>query len=148
MALFIVPPPWGCGWRIRATGARGRGPGLKRPSRRPSGPGKMTSGIAPADVECSRRRRLYKEAAQIRNLKGRKGFVGPRIYLDHASTTPILPVAADAIRAACDAWANPSSAHAEGRAVRAMMEEARRRIAAALGWDGALIFTSGATEAI
>jgi cysteine desulfurase len=74
--------------------------------------------------------------------------VGNRIYLDHASTTPILPEAAAAIRAACDLWANPSSAHAEGRAVRAMMEEARRRIAAALGWDGTLIFTSGATEAI
>jgi len=71
-----------------------------------------------------------------------------RIYLDHASTTPILPEAAEAIRAACDLWANPSSAHAEGRAVRAAMEDARRRIAAALGWSGALIFTSGATEAI
>jgi cysteine desulfurase len=74
--------------------------------------------------------------------------VGSRIYLDHASTTPILPEAADAIREACDAWANPSSAHAEGRAARAAMEEARRRIAKALGWDGTLIFTSGATEAI
>ena len=71
-----------------------------------------------------------------------------RIYLDHASTTPILPEAADAIRAACDAWANPSSAHAEGRAARAAMEDGRRRIAAALGWEGTLIFTSGATEAI
>ena len=71
-----------------------------------------------------------------------------RIYLDHASTTPILPEAAAAIRTACEAWANPSSAHAEGRAVRAAMEEARRRLAAALGWDGTLIFTSGATEAI
>jgi len=71
-----------------------------------------------------------------------------RIYLDHAATTPILPEAAAAIRAACAAWANPSSAHAEGRAVRQAMEDARRRIAAALGWDGALIFTSGATEAI
>ena len=71
-----------------------------------------------------------------------------RIYLDHASTTPILPQAAEAIRQACLDWANPSSAHAEGRVVRAAMEEARRRIAAALGWDGTLIFTSGATEAI
>jgi cysteine desulfurase len=71
-----------------------------------------------------------------------------RIYLDHAATTPILSEAAAAIRAACDAWANPSSAHAEGRAVRQAMEDARRRIAAALGWSGALIFTSGATEAI
>jgi cysteine desulfurase len=71
-----------------------------------------------------------------------------RIYLDHAATTPILPEAAAAIRAACDAWANPSSAHEEGRAVRQAMEEARRRIAAALGWEGDVIFTSGATEAI
>jgi cysteine desulfurase len=71
-----------------------------------------------------------------------------RIYLDHAATTPILPEAAAAIGAACEAWANPSSAHEEGRAVRSAMEGARRRIAAALGWDGALIFTSGATEAI
>jgi cysteine desulfurase len=71
-----------------------------------------------------------------------------RIYLDHASTTPILPEAAAAIAAACANWANPSSAHAEGRAVRAAMEAARARIAAALGWEGTVIFTSGATEAI
>ena len=71
-----------------------------------------------------------------------------RIYLDHASTTPILPAAADAIAAACAVWANPSSAHAEGRAVRAAMEEARARIGRALGWDGTIVFTSGATEAI
>jgi cysteine desulfurase len=71
-----------------------------------------------------------------------------RIYLDHASTTPILPGAAAAIAEGCAAWANPSSPHAEGRAVHRKMEEARRRVAAALGWDGTLIFTSGATEAI
>jgi len=74
--------------------------------------------------------------------------VGRRIYLDHAATTPILPEAATAILEACDSWANPSSAHEEGRAVRAAMEDARARIAAALGWTGSLIFTSGATEAI
>jgi len=74
--------------------------------------------------------------------------VGSRIYLDHAATTPILPAAAAAIGAACWAWANPSSAHEEGRAARAAMEDARRRIAAALDWDGTLVFTSGATEAI
>ncbi|HMG47180.1 MAG TPA: aminotransferase class V-fold PLP-dependent enzyme [Allosphingosinicella sp.] len=71
-----------------------------------------------------------------------------RIYLDHAATTPILPQAAAAIAAACAAWANPSSAHAEGRAARAAMEAARARIAAALGWSGTIVFTSGATEAI
>ncbi|HEX8448388.1 MAG TPA: aminotransferase class V-fold PLP-dependent enzyme [Allosphingosinicella sp.] len=71
-----------------------------------------------------------------------------RIYLDHASTTPILPQAAAAMAEACRTWANPSSPHAEGRSVRAQLEDARRRIAAALGTDSTLIFTSGATEAI
>lgn len=71
-----------------------------------------------------------------------------RIYLDHASTTPILPEAAAAMAEACATWANPSSPHAEGRAVRAQLEDARRRIAAALGSASTLIFTSGATEAI
>ncbi len=71
-----------------------------------------------------------------------------RIYLDHASTTFILPEAAAAMSAAFRVWANPSSPHQEGRKANAMLEDARRRIAAALGWDGTLIFTSGATEAI
>ena len=71
-----------------------------------------------------------------------------RIYLDHASTTPILPEARTAMSEACGAWANPSSPHAEGRAVRALMESGRRRIAAALGWSGTIVFTSGATEAV
>jgi cysteine desulfurase len=74
--------------------------------------------------------------------------VPDRIYLDHASTTPILPQAAAAMAQACLSWANPSSPHAEGRATRAQLEDARRRIAAALGSDATLIFTSGATEAI
>ena len=44
-------------------------------------------------------------------------------------------------------WANPSSPHAEGRKARAALEDARDRIKASLGWDGELIFTSGASEA-
>lgn len=71
-----------------------------------------------------------------------------RIYLDHASTTPILPEAAAAMARACANWANPSSPHSEGRAVRAQLEDARRRIGTALGSDSTLVFTSGATEAI
>jgi cysteine desulfurase len=71
-----------------------------------------------------------------------------RIYLDHASTTPILPQAAAAMAESCRIWANPSSPHAEGRAARAQLEEARRRIGAALGSGATLVFTSGATEAI
>lgn len=45
-------------------------------------------------------------------------------------------------------WANPSSPHAEGRKARAALEDARERIKAALGWQGELIFTSGASEAL
>lgn len=44
-------------------------------------------------------------------------------------------------------WANPSSPHAEGRKARALLEDARERIKLALGWEGELIFTSGASEA-
>jgi len=71
-----------------------------------------------------------------------------RIYLDHAATTPLLPAARAAVAEGLIRWANPSSPHAEGRAARAALEDARRRICASLGWEGELIFTSGASEAI
>lgn len=71
-----------------------------------------------------------------------------RIYLDHAATTPITTVASEAMMAAMARWANPSSPHSEGRAARAALEDARARIAGALGWSGDIIFTSGASEAI
>lgn len=69
-----------------------------------------------------------------------------RIYLDHAATTPVLPAARAAMAHALERWANPSSPHAEGRSARAALEEARARIKAALGWQGELLFTSGASE--
>ena len=71
-----------------------------------------------------------------------------RIYLDHAATTPIIPAAREAMADAMVRWANPSSPHSEGRAARAALENARARVAAALNWDGEVIFTSGASEAI
>ncbi len=71
-----------------------------------------------------------------------------RIYLDHAATTPIIPAAREAMADAMARWANPSSPHSEGRAARAALENARARVAAALNWDGEVIFTSGASEAI
>ncbi len=70
-----------------------------------------------------------------------------RIYLDHAATTPVLPAAREAMIGALDRWANPSSPHAEGRAAKAALEDARARIKAALGWTGDLIFTATASEA-
>src|SRR4051812_18074561 len=71
-----------------------------------------------------------------------------RIYLDHAATTPVLPAAREAMAAALESWANPSSPHGEGRAARAVLEQARATIAEALGWRHDVIFTSGASESV
>lgn len=71
------------------------------------------------------------------------------IYLDHASTTPVLPEAWDAMRPyALEHFGNPASAHAIGRKSRQALEDARERIAKCLGASpDEMIFTSGATEA-
>ncbi|MDB5697815.1 MAG: aminotransferase [Alphaproteobacteria bacterium] len=71
-----------------------------------------------------------------------------RLYLDHAATTPLLSAAREAMADALARWHNPSSPHAEGRAARAALEQARARIAAALDWHGPILFTSGASEAL
>lgn len=71
-----------------------------------------------------------------------------RLYLDHAATTPVLAAARDSVREAFTSWANPSSPHAEGRAARSALEDARERIKVALGWEYELVFTSGASEAL
>ena len=71
-----------------------------------------------------------------------------RIFLDHAATTRLLPEARAALERGYDAWANPSSPHAEGRKARALLEEARATLAEVLGWRHDVIFTSGASEAI
>lgn len=71
-----------------------------------------------------------------------------RVYLDHAATSPLRPEAKAAMEEGFRLWANPSSPHAEGRRARAALEDARERVKRALGWDGELIFTSGASEAL
>jgi cysteine desulfurase len=71
-----------------------------------------------------------------------------RTYLDHAATTPVIDEARAALERALASWANPSSPHAEGRASRALLEEARSTIADVLGWRHDVVFTSGASEAI
>lgn len=71
-----------------------------------------------------------------------------RIYLDWNASAPLRPEAREAMLAAMDAVGNPSSVHGEGRAARGIVETAREQVAALLGCDpGAVIFTSGATEA-
>jgi cysteine desulfurase len=70
------------------------------------------------------------------------------VYFDHAATTPMLPEALDAYLAAARTVGNASSLHAAGRDARRRVEEARERIAAAVGArPSEVIFTGGGTEA-
>ena len=75
-------------------------------------------------------------------------ILSDRLYLDHAATTPILSEAAAAAADGMARWANPSSPHAEGRAAKAALEDARGRIAVAYDWKGEVIFTNGASESL
>ena len=69
-------------------------------------------------------------------------------YLDHAATTPMLPAALEALTEQAGIVGNASSLHTSGRAARAVVEESRERIAAALGArPSEVVFTSGGTEA-
>jgi len=72
-----------------------------------------------------------------------------RIYLDHGSTTPVLPEVVEVMRPFwLDAFGNPSSAHADGRRARRALEDARDTVAQLLQADPReVLFTSGATEA-
>jgi cysteine desulfurase len=71
-----------------------------------------------------------------------------RTYLDWNATAPLLPAAREAVLAALDSVGNPSSVHGEGRALRMLVEAARRDVAALVDTAPAhVIFTSGATEA-
>lgn len=71
-----------------------------------------------------------------------------RIYLDWNASALLRPQARAAMETALDSAGNPSSVHAEGRAVRRLVEEARERVAALVGAESKLVtFTSGATEA-
>jgi cysteine desulfurase len=70
-------------------------------------------------------------------------------YLDHNSTSPLRPECLSAMTHALSIGGNPSSVHANGRAARAIVEEAREKVAALAGARAdQVIFTSGATESI
>jgi cysteine desulfurase len=68
--------------------------------------------------------------------------------LDNAATTPVRPEVLEAMLPHFhDNGYNPSSLHAEGRAARAALEDARRRVAACLGCARKeIVFTAGGSE--
>ena len=71
------------------------------------------------------------------------------IYLDHAASTPLRPVARDAwVQASVDVG-NASSVHAAGQAARRHLEEAREAVAQHLGCESIeVVFTGGGTESV
>jgi cysteine desulfurase len=71
------------------------------------------------------------------------------IYLDHAATSPMPPAVRSAYLAALEVVGNPSSIHSAGQRARALVDDARARIAATLGVDPIEVtFTGGGTEAV
>lgn len=71
-----------------------------------------------------------------------------RAYLDYNASAPLVTEAREAMIAALDLVANPSSVHAEGRAARRLIENARRDVAVLVNAKPEhVVFTSGATEA-
>ena len=73
-----------------------------------------------------------------------------RIFLDNNSTTQPLDEVVDLVAEQYRThYANPGSAHAEGRQARRILEDAREQMALLLGSKPQeIIFTSGGTEAI
>lgn len=71
-----------------------------------------------------------------------------RAYLDHNASAPLLPEARAALLDALCLPANPSSVHAQGRAAKHVLEQARRHVADLVGGRPEhVVFTSGASEA-
>jgi cysteine desulfurase len=71
------------------------------------------------------------------------------IYLDHNATTPVDPAVADKMYWFLkEYFGNPSSLYAIGRKVKEILNEARERVAEALGAGrGEIFFTGSGTEA-
>ena len=72
-----------------------------------------------------------------------------RVHLDHNATTPMRAEVRDVLLEVLESGAaNPSSLHAAGRQARMLVDEARERVAGALGvGEDEILFTSGGTEA-
>src|SRR5271170_3562170 len=71
-----------------------------------------------------------------------------RTYLDYNATGPLRPEARQAALAAMETTGNPSSVHAEGRAARRIVEDARADVARLAGVSSRCVtFVSGGTEA-
>jgi cysteine desulfurase len=72
----------------------------------------------------------------------------PRIYLDHAATTALLPDVKSRMTEAMDRYGNPSSLHEHGRLAKHEIDWSREIVAESLGCLFAeVVFTGSGTEA-
>lgn len=73
----------------------------------------------------------------------------PLVYCDYNAGAPVRAEAAVAMSRALAAGGNASSVHGAGRRMRALIEDAREKVAAAVEASAEnVVFTSGATEAL
>ena len=72
----------------------------------------------------------------------------PPVYFDYNATTPLDPAVREAMLPFLgEIWGNPSSVHQIGRRARALLDDARDRVATVLGAKPSeVVFTSGGTE--
>ncbi len=71
-----------------------------------------------------------------------------RVYLDYNATSPVHPEVAKGLQKALAIFGNPSSLHAEGRAAKEAVEDAREKIARTIDAEpDQIIFTGSGTEA-
>ncbi len=72
-----------------------------------------------------------------------------RVYMDHSATTPVRPeVVEEMLNCLTEKFGNPSSLHYFGRQGRSALDEAREKVANAIGAKPEeIVFTSGGTEA-
>ncbi|MGE3960239.1 MAG: cysteine desulfurase family protein [Dehalococcoidia bacterium] len=74
---------------------------------------------------------------------------GPRVYLDHAATTPPDPAVVEAMLPyLTEAWHNPSSIYVEAQEASRALDRSRARIAQLIGAadPDEIVFTSGGSE--
>jgi cysteine desulfurase len=73
---------------------------------------------------------------------------GQELYLDAASTTPLHPLARDAMLRALDDYGDPARMYGRARRARLVLDRCREQVAAAVGARAdEVVFTSGGTEA-
>jgi len=92
--------------------------------------------------------RLQRLKRRTKSGEGSGAIASPRLYLDHAATTPLCKEAFEAMLPYLgEQYGNASAIHTEGRKMKEVVETARQTVATTLGIQpSGVTFTSGGTE--